>query len=432
MRNINILGAGYVGLTLGIFIANQGKKVNIIDIDQSKIEQLKSGKSPVHEEGIQDALDFAIKNKNINFTSNTEIKSSLWVIAISYFPGKPEEFIDVIKNIKYDSEFIPTIMIRTTIPGGFIKEKIIPSLEDHFGGKLDQKFHIVSAPERSLSGNAINELRDLPQIIGGSDDSTKKASKAFESLGIDVISLPTYESAELVKSFTNFSRLVQFNLSNYLGTLCSLHGVNEELLLKAIKDNYPRMDFLNVSGPGVGGFCLPKDALVMHDSLSENKELSKDFEEIANFPLMQFNLNEQIIKYNANKITLQIDKGSRILALGIAFKGFPHTDDTRDSVGVKIVNHLKTQNFNVEVFDLSVSQEKINSLGYKYSDLNNLKDFDAILFLNNDRRYTDVINRCLLEDQIKKEYFIYDPWKIFLKNDRLILEKSINLSEQKR
>ena len=57
-------------------------------------------------------------------------------------------------------------MIRTTIPGGFIKEKIIPSLEVHFGGKLDQKFHIVSAPERSLSGNAINELRDLPQIIG--------------------------------------------------------------------------------------------------------------------------------------------------------------------------------------------------------------------------------------------------------------------------
>ena len=49
-------------------------------------------------------------------------------------------------------------MIRTTIPGGFIKDFMIPSLENHFGGKIDEKFHIVSAPERSLSGNAISEL----------------------------------------------------------------------------------------------------------------------------------------------------------------------------------------------------------------------------------------------------------------------------------
>ena len=429
---VNILGAGYVGLTLGIFIANQGDKVNIIDNDKSKIDQLKSGVSSVHEEGIQEALDFAIKSKNINFTTDNEIKSSIWVIAISYFPGRPEEFIDVIKNIKYDPEFIPTIMIRTTIPGGFIKEKIIPSLEEHFEGKLDQKFHIVSAPERSLSGNAINELRDLPQIIGGSETSTKKASEAFNCFGIDVICLPSYESAELVKSFTNFSRLVQFNLSNYLGALCSIHGVNEELLLNAIKDKYPRMDFLDVSGPGVGGFCLPKDALVMYDSLSENKKLIEGFPEIADFPLFQYKLNEQIIKFNSDKILSQIENGSKILALGIAFKGYPHTDDTRDSVGLKIINYLIDQQIDVEVFDLSVSEKKIKSLGYQYNNLESLKDIDGILFLNNDRRYTDLIKRCHVKDSIKKEYFIYDPWKIFLKNDRLVLEKSVDLDEQKK
>ena len=63
--DINILGSGYVGLTLGIFIANQGFKVNMIDIDQSKIDKLKLGISPVHETGIQEALDFSIKSKNI-------------------------------------------------------------------------------------------------------------------------------------------------------------------------------------------------------------------------------------------------------------------------------------------------------------------------------------------------------------------------------
>ena len=65
---INILGSGYVGLTLGIYIANQGSKVNMIDIDESKIEKLQSGKSPVHETGIQEALDFAIESNNIFFS----------------------------------------------------------------------------------------------------------------------------------------------------------------------------------------------------------------------------------------------------------------------------------------------------------------------------------------------------------------------------
>ena len=427
--DINILGSGYVGLTLGIYIANQGFKVNMIDNDQSKIDQLKSGISPVHETGIQEALDFSIKSKNINFTTKTNIPSSLWIIAISYFPGKPDDFLNVIKEIEYSPDIQPVIMIRTTIPGGFIKDFIIPSLEDHFGGKIDEKFHIVSAPERSLSGNAISELRDLPQIIGGSKKSTEMAGKAFEEVGIEVISLPTYEAAELVKSFTNFSRLVQFNLSNYLGALCSIHGVNEEELLKAIKEKYPRMDFLNISGPGVGGFCLPKDALVMHDSLKDNKELESDFGDIVNFPLSQFNLNENIIHYNAHQIESRLSEGAKILALGIAFKGEPHTDDTRDSVGLKVIDYLKNKDFLIEVSDLSVSKDKILKLGHKNADLDLLNTFDAILFLNNDRRYKDLIKRYYVKNSIKREYFIYDPWKIFLKSDKLIIEESINLSE---
>ena len=66
--DINILGAGYVGLTLGIFIANQGFKVIMIDNDKSKIDQLRSGISQC-ETGIQEALDFSIKSNNINFTT---------------------------------------------------------------------------------------------------------------------------------------------------------------------------------------------------------------------------------------------------------------------------------------------------------------------------------------------------------------------------
>ena len=83
--SINILGSGYVGLTLGIYIANQGAKVNMIDIDESKINKLKSGKSPVHEIGIQEALDFAIQmlNSKGSFVSKLFMGSSFNEIVAS-------------------------------------------------------------------------------------------------------------------------------------------------------------------------------------------------------------------------------------------------------------------------------------------------------------------------------------------------------------
>ena len=140
----------------------------------------------------------------------------------------------------------------------------------------------------ALSGDAINELRDLPQILGGTEESTLVIIKVFKTIGIETIKLEGYESAELVKSFTNFSRLVQFNLSNYLGVLCSIYNVNGKELLHAIKYEYPRMNFLSISGPGVGGFCLPKDSLVMHDSLIENTKLKSNHDRITNYPLIQY------------------------------------------------------------------------------------------------------------------------------------------------
>ena len=426
--SINILGSGYVGLTLGIYIANQGAKVNMIDIDESKINKLKSGKSPVHEIGIQEALDFAISSNNILFTTDTNIDSSVWVIAISYFPGKPDNFIKALTNIKFSKEITPIIMIRTTIPSGFINDYIIPALENHFRGELDEDFHIVSAPERSLSGNAINELRDLPQIIGGTKKSTQASSKIFQSVGIETICLEGYESAELVKSFTNFSRLVQFNLSNYLGVLCSIYNVNEKELLHAIKYEYPRMDFLSISGPGVGGFCLPKDSLVMYDSLIENKKLKNEHKGIANYPLIQYELNEDIIMYNAKIIQNSTKPNSKILALGIAFKGEPHTDDTRDSVGLKMIDYLKESGLNIFVHDISVSEKKIIDHGHAFTNLEDLEEYSTILFLNNDSRYTDLIKRLAIKKELSKEYNVYDPWKIFLKHDQKIIEESIKLS----
>ena len=100
--------------------------------------------------GIQEALDFAINSRNIQFSTKLKDESSIWIIAISYFPGRPKDFINSITEINFSKDITPVIMIRTTIPSGFINDHIIPSLEKHFNGKIDKNFHVVSAPERSI------------------------------------------------------------------------------------------------------------------------------------------------------------------------------------------------------------------------------------------------------------------------------------------
>ena len=425
MQEINIIGIGYVGFTLALHMSLQKVRVYSTDNNDEIIKSLKNGRSHIHESSIQKSLDKSLSLNNISFSDGIEKDTGNYVIALSYYPNHQKEFLESITNLfpsDRSKEIKPLIMIRGTIPSGYIREYLVSGLENHFNGKLDEEFYLVSAPERSLSGNAIEELSSLPQIIGGTKPSLSKAKEVFSYADIEVIQMPSYEASELVKSFTNYARLVQFNLANYLAVLAKIENVNENVLFNAIKHNYPRMDFLNSPGNGVGGFCLPKDSLVLQDSLSAKKNIDI-YKSIGTFPLQQFNLNEDIIKYHGDQIAALIEHDMKVLALGIAFKGEPETDDIRDSVGVKIINNIRSKCANLDIFDFSVSKNVILDLGYDLFDSDSLDGYDAILILNNNRRYVEFLNKLNSEDN-QKEYILYDPWRMLVLEDQDTLMKS--------
>ena len=291
-----IVGAGYVGLTLAIYMSMKGSKIILIDNDIEKINQLNEGKSPIFESGLNYEFKKCIDEGNLKFTSETDVLCTNWIIAISYFPGDVQKYIDVLKIIKTYNDKPPSIMIRGTVPLGYTRNYLLPELEKKFDGKLDEKFYLTTAPERTLSGDALNELEELPQLIGGSDTSEKKCEKVYNNVGINCIKLGSLETGELAKTFTNFARLVQFNLSNYLGSLCYANDINDKKIFNSLKQGYPRLNFLSEIGPGVGGFCLPKDSLVLHDAFTnvENKLPS----DLYSFPKDQYDLNQKIISHH--------------------------------------------------------------------------------------------------------------------------------------
>ena len=132
---------------------------------------------------------------------------------------------------------------------------------------------------------------------------TIKQKFFFKKLKIKSIFLGPAEAGELAKVYCNFSRLSHFNISNYLMSLCNTLNLNEQKIISGIKFKYDRLNFLSEPGPGVGGFCLPKDSLVLSDSFKNNQNV------FFNFPSIQYQLNLSIMKKNLEIIDYYLKKG---------------------------------------------------------------------------------------------------------------------------
>ena len=192
-------------------------------------------------------------------------------------------------------------------------------------------------------------------------------------------------------------------------------------MINALKEGYPRINFLSSPGPGVGGFCLPKDSLVLYDAFSEfNNNMPKS---LYNFPKDQYNLNQNIIEHHYSLVKYLLKGSKNILALGIAFKGLPQTDDTRDSIGLKITERLFKGKYPLKVFDRTISCEDLSNYGMQLANFdskNNIEKYDSVLMLNNDDYYRKLISNNLnhFESSIK----IYDPWRILVSTEQDIIQ----------
>lgn len=432
-----ILGAGYVGLTLGLLIASRKIPVLLLDTDAGKVERLQRGRSTIYESGIQELLQQALASGTIQFSSHPPAEgANLWIVAVPYLPrefagGGEGRYLECLSSIRGNGSTPPVVMIRSTLPVGFTRSKILPRLAERLDGTLDQGFFITVCPERTVTGVALRELAGTPQLVGGSPASVAQTLPFFQRCGISCIPLESFEAAELGKSFCNLSRLAQFNLSNFFGLCCEQFGINAQELLQALSTHYPRLQ-LPIPGPGVGGSCLPKDSLVLFDGLTDavlgNLPEESSAREVWSMPRQQYLLNEQIISNAAQAVLEFTAPGLPILALGIAFKGVPRTDDTRNSVGLKIVQALQRNQRDVRVHDLTVPESSVKALGLQPASLPlDLNAYSALLLLNNDPGTLDLLSSAL-SPKASGSIGLYDPWRLILSDNPTVFAQSVPLS----
>lgn len=442
-RHVVVLGLGYVGLTLGLVLSDEGFFVTGVDLDKEKIYKLKNKQSYVFEKGLPELLR---EQSGRNFVPSLDIPEDgdVYVISVGtpVFKGETDKYptpvLDYIISLSEElgKKLRPgnLVILRSTVPTGTTRNVVIPLLEEYSGLKCGQDFHLSFAPERTAEGKALKELRDLPQIIGGiNEDSVEATAALFRELTPTIVKVSSIEAAEMVKLINNSFRDIIFAYSNYVSKIASGYNLDIIEIIKAANQGYPR-DPVPLPSPGVGGACLTKDPYIF--STITNIDLSS---EISLFEYGRM-INESMHTYISDRViseVVNLDKDItkiKIFVCGLAFKGKPETGDVRNSSAVEIYHLLKCQTENIFGHDPIASLQEIKDVGVKSVEFQEgIENSDVVLFLNNNEFY----ERLDMFDVVRKmgeNPIIVDGWNLFRAEDILNAKPSvyIDLSQIKK
>jgi nucleotide sugar dehydrogenase len=410
--NYIVVGLGYVGLTLALSLAHIDRNVIGIDTDKTRINKLKKYSSYIYEPGIENLLKTHL-GKNLSVGNSLFLISSKDGIKNIYFIciGSPLDsnlrpnlnnlqlaIEDLIKTLKQGD----VIVMRSTVPIGF-GNHVISLVESNLNWKVGVDFHYVAAPERTVEGNALKEIRDLPQILAGATSSCQLIGLSiFQNLSSSVTPVNKIEAAELIKLIGNAYRDYSFGFSNYFIEICQRYKLDINLIIEASNRGYPRSN-IPVPSLGVGGPCLSKDSYFLPGIASFNERS----------PLVVARrVNELIPSLVVKFITQNIAnaKQFKCLGIGIAFKGIPETNDFRNSPSIDFLELLKVEVSKINIWDSSISKNEVD-LEFTYHSENDDYDFYAVL--NNNPKNLDFLESRLLRCNFS-EIIIFDPWRLLI------------------
>lgn len=350
--NITVVGAGYVGLVTGTCFAEMGNDVVCVDVDEKKLEQLKRGKSPIYEPGLQELLRRNIREERLKFTTDTReaVGDSLIIfIAVGTPPlnngaADLSHVFSVAEAIAEAMDEYKIIVIKSTVPVG-TADKVRAMIKS----KTSAKFDVVSNPEFLKEGAAIDDFMRPDRVIIGS--SSKRASAIMKDLyrpvvrtGRPIIMMDN-RSAELTKYAANAMLATRISFINEIANLCDHMGANINSVREGIgSDQRIGFSFL-FPGVGYGGSCFPKDVKALASTAEEFGYTMGILKAVDRLNTEQKSiLIPKIEKYFGG------DLKGRIIALwGLAFK--PRTDDMREAPSITIANELIARGAKLQVHD---------------------------------------------------------------------------------
>jgi UDP-N-acetyl-D-mannosaminuronic acid dehydrogenase len=427
---VAVFGMGYVGLTLATALASRGHAVTGVDINPGLVDRLSEGNIDIIEPGLEGLVLTNLRRDRLSFVTDLEgHRHRVYIVAV----GTPvaADGIPDLTALKSTCETISgyltrgdIVMLRSTIPVGITRDVVIPLMEELSGLRAGTDFHVAFTPERTAEGRAMQELRQLPQIVGGlTSKCTDRAASFWATLTQSVIRVESLEAAEMVKLANNTFRDLSFAFANELALLSDRFNIDAFELIQSANEGYPRNPIPQPS-PGVGGYCLTKDPLlfdyvfsrqISRPSLGKAGRITN--EDAKLYPV-------EITKRFAKIHDLKPEE-LNVLVIGIAFKGDPETSDLRGSVAVDIGNHLTEMGARLTAWDAVVDPHAMRELGFcPVEDLPQaVTQANVILILNNHRKNVSI--GALLAKAPDTPKLVFDGWNLL---DRFAIESIDGLS----
>lgn len=355
--NITVVGSGYVGLVTGACIAEMGNQVYCVDVDQTKIENLKQGILPIYEPGLEDIVRDNHASERLIFTTSLAEaveQSEVFFIAVGTPPGEDGSadlryVLEVARQIG-DTLRGPAIIVnKSTVPVGtadLVREAISERLEAR---GVEIEFSVVSNPEFLKEGAAVNDFMHPDRIVIGADN--EHARQVMSALYAPFIRnrprtlFMGIRDAEMTKYAANAMLATKISFMNEIAGLCERLDVDVENVRVGIGSDERIGYHFIYAGCGYGGSCFPKDVKALIRIAHQS-----DFEPKLLQAVEARNEQQKHTLFNKLSSHFNGDLAGRTIAVwGLAFK--PGTDDMREAPSVVLINSLINAGAKVRAFD---------------------------------------------------------------------------------
>jgi UDPglucose 6-dehydrogenase len=350
MRNIAVIGVGYVGLVTGVCFADLGNRVVCVDINEAKIEGLKQGIMPIYEPGLEELVARNVRAGRLSFTvSYAEALKDAEFVFIAV--GTPEG-VDGEADLRYvrmaarsiaEHMDHPLIIVnKSTVPvgtGDWVADIVRDSRND------DIEFAVVSNPEFLREGSAIHDFMYPDRVVLGSlrREAAERVAQLYLPLRTTIM-ITDLRTAEMIKYASNAFLATRISFINEIATICEALGADvKEVALGMGYDKRIGHAFLD-AGVGFGGSCFPKDV----KALAYMAEIKGRHPQLLH-AVMEINADQRRAVVRKLEQVLGQLRGRTIGLLGLAFK--PNTDDMRESPAAHIARMLLTAGARVRGYD---------------------------------------------------------------------------------
>jgi UDPglucose 6-dehydrogenase len=341
--NIVVLGLWHLGCVTAACCAEHFRVVGL-DFDEALIANLREGKAPLSEAGLENLIRAGLDAGRLRFTADPgdacKNGDVLWVCADTPVDDDDNADVDLVLNlIRHCVPMLPKnclVLISSQLPVGTCVQ-----LEAEFAGRS-----FACSPENLRLGRAIEIFRNPDRIVAGVHDRSRQAvlEKLFAPFGGNIIWMRS-ESAEMTKHAINAFLAQSIAFMNEIGRLCEITGADAREVERGLKteSRIGARAYLHAGGAFSGG-TLARDVVTL------TRIAKKKGESLVLIPAIKQS-NDAHRKWALQKMRRELGelKGKRIAVLGLTYK--PGTDTMRRSLAIELSRVLVAERALVHAFD---------------------------------------------------------------------------------